>query len=136
MTEFNWTSPKPLQGEVIARAAAFAGLLVGPAIAMFILNYVLVGSVLLMIGVIVAIVVVARTTGTRIWIDGDTLHYGTSHELDLRSMKSVRIIRQFGVEEVLVVDGAKGSGPIPMRGVPKEVRAELIEVLNERVIAS
>jgi hypothetical protein len=135
MTEFNWTSPKPLQGEVIARAAAFAGLLAGPAIAMFILNYVLVGSILLMIGIIVAIVV-ARTTGTKIWIDGDTLHYGTSHELDLRSMKGVRIIRQFGIEEVLVVDGAKGSGPIPMRGVPKEVRAKLIEALNERVTVS
>lgn len=51
----------------------------------------------------------------------------------MKQIKSVKIVRQFGIEEALMVKGAKSSGPIPLKGIPENIRDELVKISNEKI---
>ena len=133
MIEFEWTSEETLQGELVAKVTAYSGLFIGPAIALFILDYKFVGAILIFVSILVALLTIFNRSPTKITIQDNALFYGDSHKLDLQTMKQAKVTRQFGLEDVLVVKGSEGSNSIPLRGIPNSVQEELITILNKKI---
>ena len=133
MRDYEWQSTDALRGEVIIKALAFSSLIFVPAIWLFVLDITLPGIILLLLATLLAVFILYKSRGTKISVKGNTFYFGVSHKADLSNLKSVTITKQFGIEDVIVFEGTKGRSPIPISGVPKEVRSELLEVINERI---
>ena len=135
MRSYEWQSPAALQADVVAKAVAISGLFFAPAVWLIMLDYIVVGVLLILLAVIAAFIAVRTTKGTKIQIKGNTLSYGVSHKVDLSGLRGVRITKQFGIEEILILECDKGGSPIPIKGIPNNVRNEMLEVLRERINA-
>jgi len=135
MRNFEWESEKPLYAEVAAKFAAVFGLFLAGAIWLAMFKYWVLAAGVFMAGLITALIFVKRTSKTKISVDGFALKYGTSTIINLKRIKKIKVTKQFGVEEVIAIFGNPG-GVVPLKGVPKEIQAELVEILNERINAS
>lgn len=136
MRDYEWRSPAALPADVVAKAVAISGLFFASAVWLIMLDYIVVGVLLILLAIIAAFIVVRTTKGTKIQIKGSTFSYGVSHKVDLSDLRGVRIItKQFWIEDILILEWGKGGSPIPINGIPNKVRNELLEVLRERINA-
>ena len=135
MRNFDWESEKPLYAEVVAKFVAVFGLFLAGAIWLAMFKYWVIAVGVFIAGLITALISVKRISKTKISVDGFTLKYGSSTKINLEKIKEIKITKQFGVEEVVAIFGNPG-GVVPLKGVPKEIQAELVEILSERINAS
>ena len=125
MRDFEWTSEKPLQSELVARGSAGFGIFFAVACIFLVLGYLILFSIFFVFAIGVSIYVIIKTPPTRIKVDGNNLYYGSSMKGNLNNLKKVKLIRQFGVEEVISLRGPKNINSIPTKGIPDTIKSEL-----------
>lgn len=135
MRDFEWVSEGTLRPELVARVIAGFGIFFAIACILLALGYTLYSFVFFLVSVVVAIITIIKTPPTKIRVKGNCFYYGSSIRARLENLREVRIIRQLGIEDIIVLDGAEPHILIPIKGIPEDVRSELISFLNERIDA-
>jgi len=133
MQDFEWVSKSPLRSELLARGVASFGIFFAIACILLAIGYTVFSAVFLIVAVVASIVAIRITPPTKIKIEGDNLYYGSSMHARLDNLKEVRVIRQLGIEKVMVLGGSEPHMLIPLKGIPENVQSELLIVLNERI---
>jgi hypothetical protein len=134
MDEYKWTSSKPLPDELAGRIAAGSGVFIAIGCILVALGYNLLFLLSILGAVISGYYFYVTTKETVISITDNCLKYGNSTEIKLENIKGVKIKRQFGVSDVLVVLKEDSVGNvIPLKGVPSEERNKIIEVIQNKI---
>jgi hypothetical protein len=137
MDEYKWTSSKPLPDELVGRIAAGSGVFIAIGCILFMLGYSMLSLLLLFGAVLSGYYFYVTSKETIISITENCLRYGNSTEIKLENIKGVKIKRQFGVSDVLVVLKENSVGNvIPLKGVPPEERKKIIEVIQNKINVS
>lgn len=133
MQDFEWVSESPLRQELVMKVAASFSIFFAVACILLALGYTLYSVVIFFVAIVASVIAFRKAGPTKIKVKGNDLYYGSSIHACLETLREVRVIRQLGVEEVIVLEGSKPHVLIPIKGIPENVRIELISILNERI---
>jgi len=136
MRDFEWRSEKPLQSELVGRGAAVGFFFIAVCVWSFVLEHVLVGFVIAILGALLTALVVLRAEPTVVSVKGFALSYGRTMKMDLNGLREIRPVRQFGLQDMYLIKTARGQNVIPLDGMPQPIRADLRAVLEERISAT
>ncbi|MES9828947.1 MAG: hypothetical protein ABW201_11820 [Candidatus Thiodiazotropha sp.] len=137
MDEYKWTSSKPLPDELAGRIAAGSGIFIAIGCILFVLGYSMLSLLFMFVAVLSGCYFYVTSKGTVISITDNCLRYGNNTEIKLENINGVKIKRQFGISDVLVVlkEGSVGN-VMPLKGVPPEERNKIIEVIQNKIKVS
>ncbi len=133
MQDFEWVSESPLRQELVMKVVASFGILFAIACILLVLGYALYSVLMFLLAIVASVFVFRKTGPTKIAVKGNDLYYGSSITTCLERLREVRVIRQLGIEEVIVLEGSKPHILIPTKGIPENVCTELISILRERI---
>lgn len=138
MYELDWTSKETLEGERLAYfgvipLAAFVG-----TFWLLVVGQPMLFAAVMVASVIITTLVVRNRKGTRITIDDKFFRYGKFQRVSLRYISSVGIVpAMIGSNDILTITTGGDEGEtFNMRGVPDDVRARILEILDRRLNAT
>jgi len=135
MYVLDWTSDETLEGEKLA----YFGVI---PLAAFVCTFwlLVVGQPMLFAAVMIAsivitILIIRNRKGTRITIDERYFRFGTFQRVSLKYISSARIVpTTIGPNDILEIGTRGDEGEtFNMKGVPDDVRARILAILEQRV---
>jgi len=138
MNDFEWESNKTLTDDKVSRFAAGFGVLFSISAILFVTGINLWGYIFLLVAILVGVLVAINSPPTKVSVKGYEVFYGNSTKANIENLKEVKLVKQFFIEEVIVLEGnsLNERGVIPTKGIPKTIINELIMVLEERITAN
>jgi len=138
MYELDWTSEEPLEGERLAYYGVIPLAAFLCTFWLLVVGQPMLFAAVLVASVAIAILVVRNRKGTRIIIDDRSFRFGTFQRVSLKYISSAKIRpAMVGSSDVLTITTLGDEGEsFNIKGVPDDVRARILEILERRLNAA
>ena len=136
MRHLDWTSDRILEGEKLALFAVIPIVVFACNFWLVIVDETAIFAAIMLVSIASTILIVRRRKGTRIVIDDRMFRFGLFQRMSLKSIRSVAIVRRtIGSDAVLEIGTAnsEGGGHYNLNGVPKDVRTQILSILQFHV---
>lgn len=138
MYQLDWTSDEALEGEELAYFAVIPLAAFACTFWLLVVGKPVLFAVVMLASIVITTLIVRSRKGTRITIDDQFFRFGPFQRISLRHISSVRIVSTIiGSNDILEI-GTRGEEgeTFNMRGVPDEVRARILAILEQRIHAT